>query len=183
MNASLEVMVKNGRLRLRGALVPVEMAIFEGYLATSRHDPILNPPVEPYRSTPTGYHTTEISTYVRPQNLCSYRVSLDKLTAPNMERSHTQAFCWLKGRCDWKCCSWNQVEETAGYYCFKLFSWEIGGPRTELLTWFIVLRPSVRNPAECERVGVGRDVPHVRNENYADDGLFEAATTADIIII
>ncbi|KAI4861826.1 HET-domain-containing protein [Hypoxylon rubiginosum] len=151
---------EGGRIRLKGGLMPVELAIFEE--DTPEGDRPGSPTFLSFLSDMS--RTGKTSAFVRPRNLHSTRVYLDELVGPTMRRDDAQVSCWLQGgRCT-HCCEWNQKTE---YYCFRLFSWilptgkglitktgiqrEILGPQV----WFLVLKLSGRAEGAFERIGVG----------------------------
>lgn len=191
---------KGGRISLEGALMPVELAIFGEYIhPVGPFIPVREANSFPFR---LGYPRNDlpaISAFVRPRTLYSARVYLDEPTDSTMSQNDAQASCWINGRCEEHCCSWNQGRDDTEtrYYCFKLFSWILNNDArnpmsnnrykpgtTETETSFLVLKLSQRVKGAFERIGVGfwaegRNLFRgVENAN-----LFETAKTEVIDII
>ncbi|KAI1085472.1 HET-domain-containing protein [Whalleya microplaca] len=185
---------KGSRIRLEGKLVPVELAIFKEYIPLNGLEgPFGSANPDLFRPWTLQDHSDEITAFVRSQNLRAVRVYLDKPAGPEMRQDDARASCWIKGKCEEKCCSWNQGQDHAKsrYYCFRLFSWKSPNPRQYLRdgsqapsmgpeTWFLVLKSSCRVGQAFERIGVS-----VWNEWRGSKSchLFELAETAIIDII
>ncbi|XXH00067.1 Molecular chaperone (DnaJ super) [Hypoxylon texense] len=183
---------KGGRIRLKGALTPVELAIFEEYTPEADQREVLAA-TPLFSSDMSPDRLVKTSAFVRSRNLHSNRVYLDKPVRSTMRRDHVQASCWLRGQCKTNCCTWNQGQggTKADYYCFRLFSWisytgkiidgkeRVMGPQI----WFLVLKLSSRVKGAFERIGVG---VWDQSSSYEDEDishLFQMARTEVVDIV
>jgi hypothetical protein len=98
--------------------------------------------------------------FVRAENLISVEVCLDR-DHSCLEKDDDQADCWIQGRCERQCCTWDKgVSDTNAkqlFYCLRLFSWAHyeEGLDTHPELWFLVLRRSQLIEEAYERVGLG----------------------------
>lgn len=188
-----------GRIRLEGAFVPAELAVFAKHSPrrTESFEHLATPRTPVFSESSPPKYPSRATAYVRSESLRAVRVFLDKHMGPTMRKRDARAACWMKGECEEHCCSWDagKEEEAGRYYCFRLFSWvgytgrftyaedgtrsqDIMGPEA----WFLLLRPSLRIKGAFERIGVGV----ASGWSYSDDRrcpLFHTAETKVIDII
>ncbi|KAI1805399.1 HET-domain-containing protein [Daldinia bambusicola] len=188
---------EGSRVSLKGALLPVELAIFGNYIPPkSPFTPCREADVFPFHSGYPRNDMPDISAFIRSRTLYSARVYLDEHADPTISDEDPGASCWTNGRCQEHCCSWNKGQDETIYYCFRLFSWvlnsetsaqSIGGfyeEKREIETWFLVLKLSRRVKGAFERIGVGVWAGQ-RGSNWGikDSNPFTMATMEVIDII
>jgi hypothetical protein len=158
--------VLQARIRLKGALISVEL----GMLETIRCPEDLDDSIQcQYSSERNG------NVFVQTKDRLHAWVSMDTPVHPNIKLDDKNISCWLEARCNRGCCLLSKNDQTQ-YYCFRLFSWVSEWVGKE--TWFLLLKQSSKG--DFRRVGVGRQKIH---RDFYAKSLFKNSKEETIDII